>query len=86
MMPALRAWTRTLSSGYAVTMIVGMAFPDSTNRLYSSTPVIAGIWTSAIRQEVLRIFLDARKARADEKASTLYPSDLIKLVSASRKP
>ena len=63
-----------------------MACSDSTSRLNSSTPVIAGIWISAIRQEVLGRFCGARKAGADEKARILYPSDLIKLVSASRKP
>ena len=53
--------------------------------LYSSTPVIAGIWTSAIKQVVSMRRGEARKSAADEKASTLYPSDLMSLLMDSRK-
>jgi len=53
--------------------------------LWSSTPVIAGIWTSAIKQVVSMRRGEARKSAADEKASTLYPSDLMSLLMDSRK-
>jgi hypothetical protein len=50
-----------------------------------SSPVIAGIWTSAIKQAVSTRRGDARKSAADGKASTLQPSDLMSLVMDSRK-
>src|SRR5258707_88856 len=53
--------------------------------LYSSIPVIAGIWTSAIRQAVSTSRGDARKSAAHEKASTLWPSDFISLLMESQK-
>jgi hypothetical protein len=53
--------------------------------LYSSTPVIAGIWTSAIKQVVSARREDARKSAADGKASTLYPNDRMSLLMESRK-
>jgi hypothetical protein len=48
-------------------------------------PVIVGMWTSAIKQDVLQRRGDARKASADENASTSNPSDFMRLVIASRK-
>src|SRR5260370_18976330 len=53
--------------------------------LYSSIPVIAGIWTSAIRQAASTSRGDARKSAAHEKASTLWPSDFISLLMESQK-
>jgi len=53
--------------------------------LYSSTPVIAGIWMSVIKQAVSARREDARKSAADGKASTLYPSDRMSLLMDSRK-
>jgi hypothetical protein len=51
--------------------IVGIAYPASMRCLQSSTPVMAGIWTSAIKQAVSARRGDARKSAADEKVSTL---------------
>src|SRR5258707_11504274 len=62
-----------------------MAYPTLMRCLWSSTPVIAGIWTSAIKQVVSMRRGEARKSAADEKASTLYPSDLMSLLMDSRK-
>jgi hypothetical protein len=44
-----------------------------------------GIFTSASKQDVLPRKGEARKVSADEKAWTAKPSDLIRLVMASRK-
>jgi hypothetical protein len=62
-----------------------MAYPTLTRCLWSSTPVIAGIWTSAIKQAVSTSRGDARKSAADEKASTAKPKDLMSLRMDSRK-
>jgi hypothetical protein len=51
--------------------IVGIAYPASMRCRWSSTPVMAGILTSAIKQAVSTRQGDARKSAADEKASTL---------------
>jgi hypothetical protein len=48
-----------------------MAYPILMRYLWSSTPVIAGIWTSAIKQAASLRRGDARKSAADEKASTV---------------
>src|SRR2546428_239369 len=53
--------------------------------LYSSMPVIAGIWTSAIKQVVSMRRGEARKSAADEKPSTLYPTDLMTLLMDPQK-
>jgi hypothetical protein len=50
--------------------IVGIAYPVSAKWLWSPIPVMAGIWTSAIRHAVSVRWGDARKSAADEKAST----------------
>jgi hypothetical protein len=62
-----------------------MAYPILMRCLWSSTPVIAGIWTSAIKQAVSTKRGDARKSAADEKASTAKPKDLMSLPMDSRK-
>src|SRR5580692_1795312 len=62
-----------------------MVRPEATNCRCSSIPVIAGMWTSAIKQDVLARRGDARKASADENASTSNPIDFMRLVIASRK-
>jgi hypothetical protein len=62
-----------------------MAYPTLTRCLWSSSPVIAGMWTSAIKQAVSTRRGDARKSAADEKASTAKPNDLMSLPMDSRK-
>ena len=62
-----------------------MAYPALMRCLWSASPVIAGIWTSAIKQAVSARRGDARKSAADEKASTAKPNDLISLRMESRK-
>lgn len=66
-------------------MIVGMAYPALMRCLWSSSPVIAGICTSAIRQAVPTRRGDARKSPADEKVSTGKPNDRMSLPMDSRK-
>src|SRR6266851_50921 len=65
--------------------MVGISDPVSMRRLQSSTPLIAGIWTSAIKQAVSTRRGDARKSAAEEKPSTVYPKDLMSLRMDSRK-
>src|SRR5215469_15322774 len=67
--PSLSARSLTTSSGYAVTRIVGIAYPVSTRCLCSSTPVIPGMWTSVTKQAVWAREGDTRKSAADGKAS-----------------
>jgi hypothetical protein len=62
-----------------------MAYPALTRCLWSSTPLVAGIWTSAIKQAVSTRRGDARNSAADEKASTAKPNDLRSLRMDSRK-
>src|SRR5215471_9130537 len=46
---------------------------------------MAGIWTSAIKQAVSARRGEVRNSAADEKTSTLWPSDLMSLDMDSRK-
>src|SRR5271170_8102195 len=62
-----------------------MVRPEVTNCWCRSMPVMVGMWTSAIKQDVLPRRGDPRKASADENASTWNPSDFMRLVIASRK-
>ena len=75
MTPSFRARLWSASLGYAVTRIVGIGHRASMRYLWSSTPVIPGIWTSATRQSVLGRRRDPRKSVADANTSTVYPSD-----------
>ena len=61
-----------------------MAYPTLMRCLWSSTPVIAGIWASVIKQAVSTRRGDARKSAVEEKASTAKPKDLISLRTDSR--
>src|SRR5262245_9711042 len=64
--------------------IVGMAVPSSSNRKYRSSPVISGILTSAITQE-MRLSSDERKnSTADGKVSAANPVARISPLMASR--
>jgi hypothetical protein len=65
--------------------IVGMVYPILIRCLCSSTPVIVGMWTSAIKQAVSTRRGDARKSAADAKASTAKPIDRMSLRMDSRK-
>src|SRR5262249_51135862 len=51
----------------------------------SSTPVMAGIWTSAIKQPVSTRRGEARKTAADAKTSAAKANDLMSLRIDSRK-
>jgi hypothetical protein len=62
-----------------------MAYLTLMRCLWSSSPVIAGIWTSAIKQAVSTRRGEARKSAAEEKASTAKPNDLMSLPMDSRK-
>jgi hypothetical protein len=47
-------------------------------------PLIPGIFTSAIRQEVRGTCCDCKKSSADGKTSAMYPNDFIRPLVASR--
>jgi hypothetical protein len=65
--------------------MVGILCPASIKRALSSTPVIPGIWMSAIKHVVLSRRRDARKTAADGKASTVKPNDCMSLLIDPRK-
>jgi hypothetical protein len=64
-----------LSSGCAVTPMIGMWRPSAIKRLCSSTPLKPGICTSVIRHDVSSTRADSRKSSADANVATAYPSD-----------
>src|SRR6516165_1537324 len=64
--------------------MVGMVLPEATKWRYSSSPVIPGICTSAIRQEVRGTWRELKKSAADAKASAVYPNDFMSPLTASR--
>src|SRR5215831_5832874 len=64
--------------------MVGMVFPEATRWRCSSNPVIPGICTSAIRQEVWGTWRELKNSSADRKAWAVYPSDLMSPLIASR--
>src|SRR6266851_3935548 len=61
-----------------------MTFPEADRWRCRSSPLIPGICTSAIRQEVRRTYGERKNASADAEASTLYPNDLMRPLTASR--
>src|ERR1700730_16048126 len=64
--------------------MVGMVLPEATRWRYSSRPVIPGICTSAIRQEVRGTWREFKNSSADAKASAVYPNDFMRPLIASR--
>ena len=84
MTPVESARSRMLSSTYAVIRTVGMGFPEADRWRCSSSPLILGICTSAIRQEVRRTRRELKNSSADANASTLNPNDFTRAPIASR--
>ena len=64
---------------------MGIGRPAPMRWRKSSSPVIEGMFTSAIKHDVSPRRADARKSAADGKTSTVYPSDLMSLRMDSRK-
>src|SRR6202022_3456522 len=64
--------------------MVGMVLPEATRWRYSSSPVIPGICTSAIRHEVRGTLREFKNSSADAKASAVYPNDFMSPLIASR--
>jgi hypothetical protein len=60
-----------------------MGHPDATNRSWRSGPVIPGIWTSAIKQAVVRRRSEFKKSSARSNETATYPCDLKRAVTAS---
>jgi hypothetical protein len=82
--PAVKACSRTLSSGKAVMKMNGTRAPRVSKSLCSSIPFIAGIWTSAITQAVLSLWPDRKNSSADANVCTAYPCDLRRLFTPMR--
>src|SRR6202047_2540690 len=64
--------------------MVGMVLPKATKWRCSSSPVIPGICTSVIRQEVRGSWREFKNSSADAKASAVNPSDFMSTLTASR--
>jgi hypothetical protein len=82
--PALIARFRMVSSGKAVMNMNGTRCPWASKRACSSTPLMAGIWTSAITHDVSLKWEDRKNSSAEAKVWTVYPSDLRRLSVATR--
>src|SRR6202030_2753585 len=67
-----------------VIRMVGMGFPEADRWRCKSSPVIPGICTSAIRQEVRRTWGERKNSSAEAVASARYPSDFMRPFTASR--
>src|SRR5215467_15474537 len=64
--------------------MVGMVFPEAISWRCNSSPVIPGICTSAIKQEVRGTWRELKNSSADAKASAIYPNDFMSPLTASR--
>src|SRR5258708_40321256 len=62
----------------------GTRCPRASKRACSSTPVMDGIWTSAITHDASLNREDRKNSSADAKVWTMYPSDLRRLSVATR--
>jgi hypothetical protein len=82
--PAFIARARTLSSWKAVMKIIGVRRPWAINRLCSSTPLMPGIWTSAITHDVSFMRGDCRKSAAEANVHAVNPSERSRLCVATR--
>jgi hypothetical protein len=71
--PALIACSRIRSSGNAVMKIIGVVLPRAIKCSCSLTPLIPGISTSAMRQEVSLNRGDNKNSRAEENAWAANP-------------
>src|SRR6266478_2144243 len=61
-----------------------MTFPEADRWRCRSSPLIPAICTSAIRQEVPRTWRELKNSSAEAAASTLYPKDFMRPLTASR--
>src|SRR5882762_3557140 len=82
--PAFIARSRIVSSGKAVMKMNGTRCPRPSKRACSSTPLMAGIWTSAITHDVSLKWGDRKNSSAEADVWTMYPSDLRRLSVATR--
>src|SRR5258707_6207149 len=82
--PAFSARARIVSSGKAVMKMNGTRCPWASKRACSSTPLMAGIWTSVITHNVSLKWADCKNSSADANVWTVYPCDLRRLSVAAR--
>ena len=69
--PAFSALARMLSTGKAVMKMNGTRWPWASRWACRSTPLIAGIWTSAITHDVPLRWPDCRNSSADANVWTM---------------
>jgi hypothetical protein len=82
--PLACARLRMFCSGNAVMKMVGMWVPCAIRRSRRSRPLMPGICTSAIRQELSSTRGERRKSSADSNTKATKPSDLRRLCIAAR--
>ena len=82
--PACIARTRIRSSGNAVMKIIGVRRPRAWTRLCSSMPLMPGIFTSAIRQDVSSTCSHRKYSSAEAKVWAVNPSDRTRPPAAVR--
>ena len=83
--PSLNARTRTASLGNAVMKTKGKPRPCLRRKVCSSIPLIPGIRTSEITQEVSSNRGECKNSAADANEWTVYPCALRRLSMAMRK-
>jgi hypothetical protein len=82
--PAFNACVRMLSSETDVMKMSGTWHPRICKCLWSSTPLIPGILTSEIKQELSHTWDDRKNSSAETKVRAMYPSERTSLRVASR--
>jgi hypothetical protein len=82
--PAFRTCARTVSPGKAVMKMNGTRCPRSSKMACSSTPLMPGIWTSAITHDVSCKWGDRKNSSADANVWAMYPSDVRRFSVATR--
>jgi hypothetical protein len=80
--PAARL--RMVGSGNAVMKMIGIRLPCAISRSRRSIPLIPGICTSVIRQELSSTRGERRKSSAESNTKATKPSDLRRLFIAAR--
>jgi hypothetical protein len=82
--PSACARLRIVGSGNAVMKMIGIRLPCAISRSRRSIPLIPGICTSVIRQELSSTRGERRKSSADSNTKATKPSDLRRLCIAAR--
>jgi hypothetical protein len=82
--PPACARLRIVGSGNAVMKMIGMRLPCAISRSRRSIPLIPGICTSVIRQELSSTRGERRNSSADSNTKATKPSDPRRLCIAAR--